>query len=96
MQSRKGAVTTPQKGKKMNTYYIDDISNWYNEVKAVEAESVQDALRQCFPNEKLKRDTTNTGNIVVRVPYMTRYGRAYRSYVYCHADAVLWTVHTKK
>jgi len=80
----------------MKTYYIDDISKWYEEPQQVEAESVQEALKQIYPDRKLKRDTTNTGDIVVKAPYMTRYGKAYKTYVYCDADCVIWTVHTRQ
>ena len=60
------------------------------------AQSVQEALKSAFPDRPLKRDATNTGDIIVKVPYETRYGRAYRTYVYCDADAVLYSVHTRK
>ena len=80
----------------MKTYYIEDITNWYEGAKAVEANSAQEALKQAFPGRPLKRDITNTGDIVVKAPYMTRYGRAYRTYVYRDSDAVLYSVHTRK
>lgn len=79
----------------MKTFYIDDISKWHEEPKKVEAENVQEALKIALPDRKLKRDFTNTGDIVVKAPYNTRYGIRYKSYVYCDADSVVWSVHTK-
>ena len=80
----------------MKTYYIDDITKWYEGAIAVEANNIQEALKQAFPDRPLKRDYTNTGDIVVKAPYMTRYGRAYKTYVYCDSDAVLWTIRVKE
>jgi hypothetical protein len=80
----------------MNTYYIEDLTKWYESPKEVSADSVKEALKQIFPDRTFIRDITHTGDIIVKVPYMTRYGRAYKNYVYCDSDCVLWSVHTKK
>lgn len=66
----------------MKKYIVDDLRQMMNEPKEVEAASAIEAVRKLYPDSEISRDYTNTGDILVKAPYMTRYGRAYKSYVY--------------
>lgn len=63
------------------TYNVEDIRRFGN-IKKIEANSPLEAAKKAFPDCKITRDYSNTGDIVVGRYTEQYWGRGYRTYVY--------------
>jgi hypothetical protein len=63
-------------------YNVEDIRLFFGDVKKIEANSPLEAAKKAFPDCKITRDYSNTGDIVVGRYTEQYWGRGYRTYVY--------------
>ena len=66
----------------MKKYFVEDIRNAFERPHEINANSPLEAVKKVFPNYKVSRDMTNTGNIVVGNWFNGYHGAVYKRYVY--------------
>lgn len=66
----------------MKEYFVENIHNAFERPHKVQANSPLDAVKKVYPDCKVSRDMTNTGDIVVGNWFNGYHGAVYKRYVY--------------
>ena len=66
----------------MKKYFVENIHNAFERPQVIQANSPLEAVKKAYPDCKVARDTTNTGDIVVGNWFNGYHGAVYKRYVY--------------